>query len=48
MDYTIILLMMEFIMVLILIKSCTIRDAMGRIESILEDINDKLGEKEED
>lgn len=38
----------EFLVMLILIKSCTIRDAIDKIESVLEDINNKLGENKED
>lgn len=38
----------EFLVMLILFKACSIRDKMDKIESILEDINAKLGEKEED
>lgn len=41
-------IMIEFLLMLILFKACSIRDKMDKIESVLEDINNKLGEKAED
>lgn len=43
-----VLLMIEIIVVYISIRTGSINDKLGKIESILEDINAKLGEKEED
>lgn len=44
----VICIMIEFLVMLILFKACSIRDKMDKIESILEDINNKLGENKED
>lgn len=41
-------IMIEFLVMLILFRAGSINDKLGRIESVLEDINKKLGEKEED
>lgn len=38
----------EFLVMLILFKAGSIRDKMDKIESVLEDINNKLGENKED
>lgn len=43
-----IVLIIEIVLMLVWFKLDSISDAMDRIESILEDINNKLGEKEED
>lgn len=38
----------EFLVMLILFKACSIRDKMDKIESLLEDINNKLSDNKED
>lgn len=44
----VVLLVIEVFLMLIVFKTGSIRDKMDKIESVLEDINAKLGEKEED